>query len=520
MAVNPKGAGAGTKATASGDDHDSRALAALREIFEAGRPLSYVRSSEEHRIATILREAAGKLFPARIPVWTWSLTGGMRSDAGREAGKEARTPRGALDFIAAHDGAAIFHLKDFHEPMKESPEIRRRLRDLYEECFDTGKFVVISSPVRYIPEELSRNLAYVQLSVPDVNELLQFLEDDAERIAAAGGSVDTSPETLMRMAMALLGLTLDEARHAVRRALAKNHRLDADSLPQLLDEKRMLVNRVGLIEFIPTDLGLEDIGGLEYLKNWVVERRKLFAQRDSIGADIVPKGLLVMGISGCGKSLSAKAIASCFGLPLYRIDMTEIYSGRHGPAEGAFVEACRMLEQIAPAVCWFDEIEMGITSQETSGEQGRMFAFFLTWMQEKTRGLFVTATANRIDLLPAEMIRKGRFDEVFFVDLPLDDERVEIFRVHLRRRGADPEKFNLERLIRFTKGWTGAEIEQCVVAAFTAARLQDREINDEDLLNATASVVPLSKTMKEQVDHIRSWAYDRAVRASPREFAR
>lgn len=179
-----------------------------------------------------------------------------------------------------------------------------------------------------------------------------------------------------------------------------------------------------------------------------------------------------------------------------------------------------MLEQIAPAVCWFDEIEMGITSQETSGEQGRMFAFFLTWMQEKARGLFVTATANRIDLLPAEMIRKGRFDEVFFVDLPLDDERVEIFRVHLRRRGADPSKFNVERLVRFTKGWTGAEVEQCVVAAFTAARLQDRELEDEDLLNATASVVPLSKTMKEQVDHIRAWAYDRAVRASPREFAR
>jgi ATP-dependent 26S proteasome regulatory subunit len=140
-------------------------------------------------------------------------------------------------------------------------------------------------------------------------------------------------------------------------------------------------------------------------------------------------------------------------------------------------------------------------------------------MQEKARGLFV-GHGNRIDLLPAEMIRKGRFDEVFFVDLPLDDERVEIFRVHLRRRGADPSKFNVERLVRFTKGWTGAEVEQCVVAAFTAARLQDRALDDEDLLNATASVVPLSKTMKEQVDHFRAWAYDRAVRASPREFAR
>ena len=177
---------------------------------------------------------------------------------------------------------------------------------------------------------------------------------------------------------------------------------------------------------------------------------------------------------------------------------------------------------MAPAVMWFDEIEMGVSAQtnDSAGAQGRIFAFFLTWMQEKTRGLFVAATANRIDLLPAEMIRKGRFDEVFFVDLPLDDERVEIFRIHLQRRGVDPAAFNLERLKRFTKGWTGAEVEQCVVSAFTAARLQDREVTDEDILNATSSVVPLSKTMKEQVDHIRAWAFDRAVRASPREFGR
>jgi SpoVK/Ycf46/Vps4 family AAA+-type ATPase len=498
---------------------DPRALATFREIFEAGRPLTYVRSSEEQRISSLLHDAAERFFPAPVPVWTWSLTNGMRSDSAKDAGKDSKTPAGALEFAAAHKGPGIFHLKDFHEAMRE-PGIRRRLRDLYEECFDTGKFIVISSPIRFIPDELSRNLAYIELSVPDLTELLAFLEEDAKRIAAAGGSVDPNTETRTQIALALLGLTLDEARHAIRRALAHSKTLDSKSVPLLLEEKRMLVNRTGLIQFIPTDLGLEDIGGLEYLKNWVVERRKLFAQRDTISGDIVPKGLLVMGISGCGKSLSAKAIASCFGLPLYRIDMTEIYSGRHGAAEGAFVEACRMLEQIAPAVCWFDEIEMGITSQETAGEQGRMFAFFLTWMQEKARGLFVTATANRIDLLPAEMIRKGRFDEVFFVDLPLDDERVDIFRVHLRRRGADPANFNLERLIRFTKGWTGAEVEQCVVTAFTAARLQDRDLNDEDLLNATASVVPLSKTMKEQVDHIRAWAYDRAVRASPREFAR
>ena len=260
-----------------------------------------------------------------------------------------------------------------------------------------------------------------------------------------------------------------------------------------------------------------EVGGLEGMKKWLVERRKLFRLQDGLSADIVPKGVLVMGVPGCGKSLSIKAIASHFELPLYRIDMIEVFSGRHGKPEGAFVAACRMLEEMAPAVVWFDEIEMGITATESGGEQGRIFAFFLTWMQEKARGLFVAATANRIDLLPAEMIRKGRFDEVFFVDLPLDDERVEIFKIHLDRRGVDANRCNLEQLARLTKAWTGAEIEQCVVSAVTRARLADREVSEKDLISVAMTMVPLSHTMKEQIEHIRRWAHERAVRASPRE---
>jgi SpoVK/Ycf46/Vps4 family AAA+-type ATPase len=215
-----------------------------------------------------------------------------------------------------------------------------------------------------------------------------------------------------------------------------------------------------------------------------------------------------------------KAISSSFGLPLYRVDMIEIFSGRHGKPEGAFVQACRMLEDVAPAVLWFDEIEMGITSTDSGGEQGRIFAFFLTWMQEKTRGLFVAATANRIDLLPAEMIRKGRFDEVFFVDLPVEEERVEIFKIHLQRRGEDPSRFNLQQLIEFTNGWAGAEIEQCVVSAITKARLEERELTDYDLVKIAVAIVPLSRTMKEQINHIRSWAFERAARATPRQPGR
>lgn len=500
-------------------EQESRAARELREVIESGRPLTYIQSAEEQRIDSLLHEVAARLFQPAALIWTWTLTEGLR--CGTEVAVDGTVaPRAALDFIAAQPGPAIFLLKDFHEPMRDSAEVRRRLRDLYDVCFDRQKFVIVSSPVQFIPSELERNLVFMQLGMPDLVEIGQFLDVEMKQLVASGHAVDTSEGTRHQIARAVQGLTLDEARHAVRRAVAGGRKLDSASLPILLEEKRLLVNRTGLVQFVSEPTNIDAIGGLEILKAWLLERRKLFLMRDEINRDIVPKGVLIMGISGCGKSLSVKAIAATFELPLYRIDMTEIFSGRHGKPEAAFAKACYLLEEISPAVVWFDEIEMAITSAENAGEQGRLFAFFLTWMQEKTRGLFVAATANRIDLLPAEMIRKGRFDEVFFVDIPLEDERVDIFRIHMQRRGVDPSTFNLDRLKRFTKGWTGAEVEQCVVSAFTAAQLEGREVTDDDLLNASSTIVPLSKTMKEQVDHIREWAFERAVRASPREFGR
>jgi ATPase family protein associated with various cellular activities (AAA) len=479
-------------------------------VFESGRPLTYIRSSEEQRVGKVLREVGQRLSTTiPVPIWTWSLTEGMHRDG--RAAETGTAPRAALDFIASQKGVAIFHLKDFHEPLRDSPEIRRRLRDLYESCRDQQKFIVISSPVRVIPEEVERSLMFLELRPPDSVELTAFLREE---------SGETSDAILHPAAQALQGLTLDEARYALRRALAGDQRLGPESLPALLEEKRLLVNRSGVIEYIADGTSIGEVGGLDGLKKWLLERQKLFQFRDSLSAEIVPKGVLIMGIPGCGKSLCVKAAASYFQLPLYRVDMTEIFSGRHGKPEGAFVEACKMMEDMAPAVLWFDEIEMGITSTDSGGEQGRIFAFFLTWMQEKTKGLFVAATANRIDLLPAEMIRKGRFDEVFFVDLPLDEERIEIFKIHISRRGMDVSQFSLEQLTEFTKEWTGAEIEQCVISALTKARLADRDVTTQDLINIAVKMVPLSRTMSEQIRHIRGWAFDRAVRASPRAIGR
>jgi hypothetical protein len=476
----------------------SRAARMLTEAFASGRPITFIRSAEEHRVARVLRETG-------LPVWTWTLTEGLRrSEQTPEEG--TRSPRAALDFIAAQQDAGVFHLKDFHEALRDSAEVRRRLRDVHDACLDRRKFVVITSAVRFVPEEVERSILFMELRPPDVIELARFIREE----------VPGTDAHLEQIARALQGLTLDEARYALRRALATGKPLGPDSMPALLEEKRLLVNRTGYVEYFPSSTSMGDVGGLPGLKKWLRERQKLFQLRDSIDSEIVPKGLLMMGIPGCGKSLAVKAIASYFDLPLYRVDMIEIFSGRHGKPEGAFVNACRMLEDMAPAVLWFDEIEMGITSTETGGEQGRIFAFFLTWMQEKSRGLFVAATANRIDLLPAEMLRKGRFDEVFFVDLPVEEERMEIFRIHLERRGIEPAGLNIEQLMEFTVGWTGAEIEQCVISAITRAKLADRAITAQDLLAIAVSLVPLSRTMKEQIDHIRGWAFERAVRATPR----
>ena len=490
---------------------ESRAAKMLREAFESGRPLTYVRTSEEQRAGRVFREVGLRLFPPNpVPVWTWSLTEGMRRD-GQPVEVGTLDPRGVLDFIDAHTDPAIFHLMDFHEPLRESAGIRRRLRDIYESCRNKRKFVVITSPVRSIPEEIERSLLFIELRTPDLVELTAFLREES------GGADD---EVIYQLAPALMGLTLDEARYALRRALAATGRLGPESLPALLEEKRLLINRSGVVEFIADGTNIGEVGGLDGLKTWLLERRRLFELRDSLNTEIVPKGLLLMGIPGCGKSLAVKAIASYFQLPLYRVDMIEIFSGRRGKPESAFVEACKLMEDLVPAVLWFDEIEMGINSADSSGEQGRIFAFFLTWMQEKARGLFVAATANRIDLLPAEMIRKGRFDEVFFVDLPLDEERLEIFKIHLDRRGVDTSGIDLGQLTEFTKGWSGAEVEQCVVSAVTKARLTDTPITGQDLVQAAVKIVPLSRTMHEQINHIRGWAFERALRASRRGTGR
>ena len=428
----------------------SRAQVALQDIIRSGRPLAYIRSAEEARVTGLLRDAARSALATPLPFWIWSATEGMRRD-GADGDGEPLGARAALDFVVDLDGPALFLFKDLHEAIRDQPEIRRRLRDVYERCVDRQKFVFLGSAVKFIPDEVAHDLFFIDLALPDQLELMDFVRQESAAITAAGGTADTSDGTVHQVARALQGLTLDESRHAIRRAVAARNALDSESVPDLLEEKRSLVNRTGMIEFIPTVTGIEHIGGLEIMKKWLLDRRKLFQMRDERQRRDRAEGRPRHGHLGLRqeprRSRRSRRASSCRS-----IASTWSRSSPGGTASPRprSSSACHLLESMAPAVVWFDEIEAGISTQAKEGELGRIFGFFLTWMQEKTRGLFVGATANRIDLLPAEMIRKGRFDEVFFVDLPLDDERLEIFHVHLRRRGIDFTGFNLEPLKKFT----------------------------------------------------------------------
>jgi ATP-dependent 26S proteasome regulatory subunit len=493
-------------------------FAAVQGMIDAGRPLIYIQSAEEDRVISVFGRLAEARRGGRVDFFLWSVTEGLQQN-GKPVQNQPDGPRGILDFIVAHNRPAIFLLKDFHEFIRDGVDIRRRLRDLYYRCLNTGKFAVICSPIKCIPDEINREVAFGELPRPDLKELEELLAAEASSMTGAGGAAHLPADVLYALTRAVQGLSFHEARHALRRAMTEHGKLDASIVHTLEQEKQQLVRKTGLIEYVPNTTGVEHIGGLDILKTWLLQRRGLFFSRESVSAEIVPKGLLLMGISGCGKSLSARAVANVFGLPLYRIDMVQVFSAGIGSAERLFSSACRTMEDVAPAVVWFDEIESGISRehQDASGVLDRIFGFFLTWMQEKAPGLFVVATANRIDILPAEMIRKGRFDQVFFVDLPDRDERLEIFKIHMSRRGLDVSKLELGWIADRTEGWTGAEIEQAVIAALVAARLDNEPVSDKHLYPLLRQIVPLSKTMKEQVGHIRSWAYDRAIRASSKK---
>lgn len=475
----------------------------LRQAVSSGRPLLMIQTFEEDRIHRLLMNLAQSL---SRPYWIWNMRTGLQKDG---AYIEDSIDLGVtLSLLQDETVSPIVWFQDIHYHYE--PSVIRGLRDLYYSWREAGGLAVFTAAKRAVPEDLEREMAFLPLPMSSQAELCTavrqwFEERNHDPIMA--------PE---KIAATLRGLTMSEVYHTLTRLV--NELPEAKDVPRLLqEEKRQLISKTGTLEYIPKVPEVDELGGLENLKEWLLKRKELLTGVDESMAEIVPKGLLLMGVSGCGKSLCVKAISSAWELPLYRMEMVRIFSGAYGSPELAFAEACRMMEEMAPAVLWLDEIEMSLSADGSTASDSvmsRIFAFFLTWMQEKPPGLFVAATANRIDLLPAEMIRKGRFDQVFFVDLPLAKEREQIFKIHLEKRGYDPASYTPEIFADATEGWSGAELEQCVISAVTNAKMEHRDLTLKDLYSARKSIVPISTTMEEQVRHIRNWAYERAVRAS------
>lgn len=487
---------------------------AIREIsrgISSKYPLLYVVSSEEERIERALEQISRTYYRDDRPVVIWSAARGFYTKGGDF--EDTSDPREALRFIANRKEDAIYYLKDLPAYFQEGSKLVRALRDMYWASGDSNNFVVFSYPVLHLPEELKKDIHVLELGLPGESEILEYLRGVMERNQLTD---KVSDEWVFTCGSAMRGLSLNEMRHLLLRIFTENKFDLDDALAEIHAEKAQVLMKESCLRVYPQGTGANNLGGLENLKKWVVDRKSLFT-KEAYGAGIpLPSGVLFMGISGCGKSVAAKVIASSWDLQLVRLDMNLVLSGAYGPPEEAFDRATRVAETIAPIVLWIDEIEnsFGYDEGSLSGGNVNIFSSFLTWMQEKPPTVFVAATANRIQKLPAEMIRKGRFDQVFFLDLPGEQERKEIFKIHIELNGGDSGDFDLEYLSMVTKEWSGAEIEQAVKSARIDSFREDRPFTTTDITRNTAKMVPLSKTMYEQVKKLRDWSFQRATPAS------
>lgn len=488
-------------------------------LVRARYPLLYLVSWEEQRVEGMLTRLAKS---HAKELFTWSITRGLRKVSGGRApvptpGTEK--PLAAFAAIASLSGPSIVVLKDLH-PFLQDPEVVRGLRELAQQLKSSFTTAVLLSPVLEIARELEKEITVVDVPLPTYEELLQLLGEIVTFVRESRrATVDLERDRIEELVRAAQGLTLCEAENVFARAIADDGKLDASDIAMVLEEKQQIVRKSGLLEYVPAARGLDQIGGLELLKEWLVRRRAAFGEEARRFGLPEPKGILLLGVQGCGKSLTAKAVAAEWRLPLLRLDVGRIFSSFVGSSEQNLRRAIGVAEGVAPVVLWIDEVEKGLSGAGSSGAgdsgvTARVFGNLLTWLQEKTAPVFVVATANRIDLLPPEFLRKGRFDEIFFVDLPSEAERGDIFRIHLIGKRRDPNRFDVDALAALSTGFSGAEIEQAIVAALYDAFSEGVEVSQAHIEHALRASVPLSRTMADGIDDLRSWAATRARPAS------
>lgn len=483
----------------------------LSILIHAQYPLIYFITPEEERAERAISLIA-QVKPSR-QVFVWTVTHGMveYGQNGTTTQHNTISPESALEWVTRQKEPAIFIFKDLH-PFIESPAVTRWLRDAIANFKGTQKAIILMSPIQLVPVELEKEVVVLDFPLPNMEELEEVLalQIGATRIKKI------APETKEKLLRAALGLTRDEAEKVYRKAQVTTGRLTEDEVAIVLSEKQQLIRRNGILEYIEVDESMSSVGGLEELKRWLTQRSNAFSQRAREYGLPQPKGMLILGVPGCGKSLIAKTTSKLWSLPLVRLDMGRVYDGSTvGRSEANLRNALKAAESISPMILFIDELDKAFAGSAGSadsdgGTSSRIFGTFLTWMQEKKSPVFVMATANRIERLPGEFLRKGRFDEIFFVDLPNFEERGQIFEIHLSKRRSEITRFDLAQLSNVSDGFSGAEIEQAIIAAMYEAFAQDREFNQLDIISAVKSTTPLSRTMTEQVSALRDWARLRA----------
>lgn len=498
-------------------------------LVNAGFPYIYIPSYEEERITNTIKSiiADRDLIKSDRKLFIWTQTDGLVCDGAKT--RDTSDPMSAIENVAKSKDDAIYIFKDFHvyfgaeRTSRPDYAVIRKLRDIIPLLKSSRKTIVFIASKLIIPCDMEKEISILDFDLPTAEEIKVLLEDLISTLNSE--NVHLSNDEKILLSRSALGLTMQEAENAFCRAIVNLKGLDASAISIIHEEKNQVVKKTGVLEFVKSDLNIDDIGGLENLKKWLIRRNNSWSEKAQAYNLPAPKGVLITGVPGCGKSLTAKAMSAIWGLPLLKLDMGKIFGGIVGSSEENMRKAIATAEAVSPSILWVDEIEKGFSGLKSGGDSGtsaRVFGTFLTWMQEKTEPVFVIATANDISSLPPELLRKGRFDEIFFVDLPTLKEREKIFKVHISKRiksssiqhEITAEDSVCKELAELSAGYVGAEIEQIVIAAMYEAFYANRGLRKEDIIKATKETVPLSSTQREQILELRAWAKERAVLAT------
>jgi SpoVK/Ycf46/Vps4 family AAA+-type ATPase len=472
-------------------------------LLKARYPILYISTNEEERIEYLIKYCAKK-YVART-YYSWDFVDGYQGNP-NDKGFAARNPLEALDLIdkLTPETASLFVLKDYDNFLKDFSVIRK-LKNLSRSLKTQPKNIIIISSEINIPDSLKEFITLLEFPLPNYAEILEELNRLTSSLQQ-----EIEPEVVNNIAMACQGLSLERIRRVLSKIIAKYGEIDESSPALILQEKKQIIQQTQLLEFCLADKAISDLGGLDNFKDWLKLRAKAFSQ-DAIEYGLpYPKGLLLVGVQGTGKSIAAKIIANEWQLPLLRLDFGRLFASLIGQSEQRVRKMIEIAEALSPCILWVDEIDKAFAGAQSSGDSGttsRVLATFITWLSEKTTPVFVVATANNIDCIPPEILRKGRFDEMFFLNLPTREEREAIFEVHLKKyRPNEINNFQLSLLGQLSKDFSGAEIEAVVIEAMRLGFNENREFNNEDVLVSIQNLVPLARTKSKEIDLLKDWA--------------